>query len=315
MAAELDYSNDRVNYAYAIEHGSVWHGEGQIVPLHSPLHVWKKEAGMEWFAKESVITYTDNEGNTVKFPKKKALYRGDNNAPLSVVGSDYKLVQPPEIIDFFSDVLEAHDMEMSSCGSLFGGRRFFATAKLNNMEIIPGDTINGYLLIATSLDGSFATVAKTTSVRTVCNNTLTMALRESSANVIKVPHSTTFDATKAKLNLGLIEESQYTFIENMRKLASTPCTDIDARKFYTDLYPESDSPIIKNNIDKLYTLYKYGNGSNFAPNTLYNILQGVTDFHSNNQKSRSDSTKFWNSFYGNSEKKKLDAMNKLLDMA
>ena len=126
----------------------------------------------------------------------KALYRSDNNAPLSIVGSDYNIVQPGEVVDFFSDLLESHNMEMSSCGSLFDGRRFFATAKLNDITIIPGDVITGYLLIATSLDGSLATVAKTTSVRTVCSNTLTMAMNEKTANVIKVPHSTQFDASK-----------------------------------------------------------------------------------------------------------------------
>ena len=45
MAHQLDYSNDRVNYAYVKEHGSVWHGEGNILPLHAPLIEWKKEAG------------------------------------------------------------------------------------------------------------------------------------------------------------------------------------------------------------------------------------------------------------------------------
>ena len=320
MAANIDLSNDRVNFAYVAEHGSVWHGTGQVVPLKSSLDVWKKESGLDWVANKSHITFANSQGETDVFPKKKALYRSDNNAPLSVVGSNYNIVQPGEIVDFFSDLLDGHDMEMSSCGSLFEGRRFFATAKLNDIEIIPGDKITGYLLIATSLDGSLATVAKTTSVRTVCSNTLTMAVGEKSANVIKVPHSTSFDASKAKLDLGLIEESQYTFIENMRKLASVSISDKDAFAFYKEMFyskevsAEDQHGTIVNRVDDIMSRFKNGAGAEYGRNTLYNVLQGATDYYSNNIKSRTDSAQFWSSFYGAAENTKLSIQSKLLDL-
>jgi hypothetical protein len=52
------------------------------------------------------------------------------------------------------------------------------------------DVVNGYLLLATSCDGTLATVAMPTTVRVVCNNTLTIALRDG-VGAVKVPHSTT----------------------------------------------------------------------------------------------------------------------------
>lgn len=320
MAANLDYSNDRVNYAYVLEHGSVWHGEGNVLPLHAPLIDWKREAGLEWEAVPSPILFNDSNDMPTVFPDKLALFRSDNNAPLSIVSDSYKIVQPSEVVDFFADLLDVNGMEMSSCGSLFDGKRFFATAKLNDIEVIPGDKITGYLLLATSLDGSMATTAKTTSVRTVCSNTLTMALDEKSVNMIKVPHSTEFNSSKAKLNLGLIEESQYQFIENMKKLASVSVSDKDARKIYNDLFFNPDvaaddqhGTVIKKVNDIMY-LYKYGNGASLGGGTLYNVLQGATDYFSNNIKSRTESAKFWHSFYGNAEKIKLQTQKKLLDM-
>lgn len=318
MAHEIDMSNDRVNFAYVQEHGSVWHGLGQIIPLGSDLDTWKREAGLEWTAEASDIVYMTNTGTGSIFPNKRALYRSDTQEPLSIVSGDYQIVQPSEIVDFFSDLLHNHDMEMSSCGSLFGGKRFFATAKLNDYQIVPGDTITGYLLVATSLDGTLATTAKTTSVRTVCNNTLTMANNESSANVIKVPHSTAFDAERAKLEIGLIQDVQGQFVENMKKLVSVRCSTEDAEKFYQDMFFNKDLAkelqhgTTMKKVSDLMTLYKHGNGAEFGQNTLYNVLQGVTDYYSNNLRSRTDSTKFWSSFYGKGEKMKLEAQDKLL---
>lgn len=320
MAANLDYSNDRVNYAYVLEHGSVWHGEGHILPVNAPLSDWKREAGLEWTAVPSPILFNNGEDMPTVFPDKVALFRSDNNAPLSIVSDSYKIVQPAEVVDFFSDLLDKHDMEMSSCGSLFDGKRFFATAKLNDIEIIKGDKISGYLLLATSLDGSMATTAKTTSVRTVCSNTLTMAMNQKSANMIKIPHSTEFDATKAKLNLGLIEESQAQFIENMRKLASVTVSDTDVRQIYNDMFynkevaAENQHGTVVKKVNDIMYLYKYGNGSEFSKNTMYGVLQGITDFYTNGIKSRTESAKFWHNFYGTAEKIKLESQEKLLKM-
>jgi hypothetical protein len=57
------------------------------------------------------------------------------------------------------------------------------------------DVSNGYILLATACDGTLPT-AQFTSIRVVCNNTLAIALKgqNTSAGVVKVPHSTKFDA-------------------------------------------------------------------------------------------------------------------------
>ena len=62
--------------------------------------------------------------------------------------------------------------------------------------------VTGYLLLATSCDGTLATTATPTTVRVVCNNTLTIALNGAS-QAIRVPHSTSFDPLAIKKQLGL----------------------------------------------------------------------------------------------------------------
>lgn len=321
MSAELDMSNDRVNFAFTGDISQIWHKSGQQVPDDATMEEWKVAAGMTWFAKESPILYNDGNDMPQVFPDKKALFRSDTNAPLSVVGTDYKLVQPSEILDFFHDLLQSHDMKMDTAGCLFGGKRFFASAKLgDNFQIVDGDTIQGYLLLATSLDGTLATTGKCTSVRTVCNNTLSMALNQEVKNMVRVSHKSMFDPNMAKINLGLIEETQAQFIENMRKLANTKVTDLDAQKFYQEYFFNKDVPVdeqhgsVVKKVNDIMTAYQFGQGAEFSRGTLYGVLQGVTDYFTHSVKSRTDDAKFWNSFYG-SDKVKLDVQNKLLEMA
>ena len=106
MAANLDLSNDRVNFAYREDHGTIWHQSGQVIQPDASLAEWKVQSGLEWEAKSSPILFNNSDDIPTVFPDKIALFRSDNNAPLSVVSDSYKIVQPSEVVDFFSDLLD-----------------------------------------------------------------------------------------------------------------------------------------------------------------------------------------------------------------
>ncbi|MCU0188973.1 DUF932 domain-containing protein, partial [Citrobacter freundii] len=96
--------------------------------------------------------------------------------------------------------------ELETAGVLKGGRKFWALARTGQSAALKSkDVSNGYILLATACDGTLATTAQFISIRVVCNNTLAIALRgqNSSAGVVKVPHSTKFDAEKIKQQLGI----------------------------------------------------------------------------------------------------------------
>ncbi|HKK56875.1 DUF932 domain-containing protein [Marinobacter sp.] len=65
------------------------------------------------------------------------------------------------------------------------------------------DQTNAYVLLATACDGTIATTAQFTSIRVVCNETLAVALKGSTANVVKVKHNTAFDADLEKKQPGI----------------------------------------------------------------------------------------------------------------
>jgi phage/plasmid-like protein (TIGR03299 family) len=82
------------------------------------------------------------------------------------------------------------------------------------------DVSNGYILLATACDGTLATTAQFTSIRVVCNNTLAIALKgQNSAGVVKVPHSTKFDAEKVKQQLGISVRTWDEHMYEMKQLS------------------------------------------------------------------------------------------------
>jgi hypothetical protein len=92
------------------------------------------------------------------------------------------------------------------------------------------DTVGSYVFLATSRDGTLATTATPTSIRIACNNTLTIAINRTS-QAIRVPHSTRFDGTEVKRQLGLQVSNWQNFTHEMKLLAERKVTDAEAKQF------------------------------------------------------------------------------------
>jgi len=186
----------------AYRNAEPWHGLGNRLSEGQPLEVWQREAGMEWRILEAPVQYqTGSELHD--FSDQKVLYRSDSQLPLSVVSKRYQVVQPREVLEFYRDLVEVGGFELETAGVLKGGRKLWALAKTGQEAVLRGgDRVKAYLLLATACDGSLATTAQFTSVRVVCNNTLAMAVGDS-AGAVKVRHSTQFDASDVKRQLGV----------------------------------------------------------------------------------------------------------------
>jgi outer membrane receptor for Fe3+-dicitrate len=67
-------------------------------------------------------------------------------------------------------------------------------------------------------------------IRVVCNNTLAIALRgqQGNAGVVKVPHSTQFDAEKVKQQLGISVRAWDEHMYEMKQLSQRKVTQQEA---------------------------------------------------------------------------------------
>ena len=66
-------------------------------------------------------------------PERFVLARNDTGAALSVVSSDYQVVQPKEILEFYRALVEERHYTLENAGSLDGGRKVWALA---NTELV-----------------------------------------------------------------------------------------------------------------------------------------------------------------------------------
>ncbi|MCW0090589.1 DUF932 domain-containing protein [Burkholderia pseudomallei] len=287
--------------AYANE--TPWHGLGNQLAANQPLEVWAKQAGMDWRIEEAEVRFVSGMAGTTlgsiyAFPEQKVLYRSDTKQPLSVVSRRYQVVQPAEIIEFYRDLVECSGYELETAGVLKDGKKLWALAKTGQSAMLKGrDRVNGYLLLATACDGSLATTAQFTSVRVVCNNTLAIALGDSTG-AVKVPHRSQFDAQAVKRQLGIAISSWDGFMARMKALSECKVNDSAAETFFRRVltYPttSASSPVAATNDSAIKTVHQLfagrGKGSDMASaaGTAWGLLNSLTEFVDHQRRARSD---------------------------
>ena len=216
-----------------------WHGLGQQLTKDSTIETWAEESGLDFQLATADVQFTPPasvwngfKAQALPYDGKKVMYRTDSNMPLGLVSSQYKIVQPIEVLEFFRDMVGsiAH---LETAGVLRNGAHYWALAKMDGEFNIAGDKVNQYLLLASSADGSLATQARLTSVRVVCNNTLQLAQR-GKANV-SVRHNSVFKPEAIKAELANSNEAFKTFEQTAKALASIKLGSAKAQSIFTSI--------------------------------------------------------------------------------
>lgn len=313
MAHMIDMSNGRANMAFVGE--KPWHGLGAELEDGASLDQWRIAAGLNWTAEKAVAYYRNarqldsNGKGTLCEAESRIIYRSDTGRELGIASDRYQIVQPLEVLEFFRDLTEKNGMRMETAGSLDGGRRIWALAATGDeFRLMGQDQVKGYVLLATSFDGSMATQAQFTSVRVVCHNTLTVATQSSAKGAIRIPHSTVFDGHSVKLDMGLLHGAWSDFAHRAEAMADRR---LDARaqvEFIIDLIadekekvdPESISTRKRNIIaDILARAQGGGMGSQYrsAQNTVWGVVNAITEYVDHTQ-GRSTETRFASAQFG-----------------
>lgn len=223
MSHELTQTNGRIEFAYAKGSALPWHGLGQEVPENATIEEWRQQAGMDWAIHRAEVQYATchepQPWEVRRVPESHVLFRSDTKAALGLVSSKYQVVQPAEVLEFFRDLVQVGGLELSAAGTIYGGKRFWATAKIG--EASPAalrDKIGGYLLLSTSADGSLATEVRRTTIRVVCRNTLAMASKD--ATSVKVSHRSAWRPEQIKAFMQLNNAAFDAFVQRLTVLAN-----------------------------------------------------------------------------------------------
>ena len=312
MAHEITQRADGFN-EMAFVGETPWHGLGQEIDENSSIEEWQKSAGMDWTINSSPIKF-DAEGNDQLYSGQNVLYRSDTHLPLSVVSNRYKAVQPVEVLEFFRDLIDENGFKINTAGTLRGGKRMWALAETGKFgEVCKGDGVGGFLLLSTSCDRTLATTARFTTVRVVCNNTLTMAVNDKS-NCVSFSHIQQFDHEKVKEKLGTAVASFGSFMDMAKVLQKQKLRQAQAQQFVADLITPlnqvKDSPIEENRAyKKIMALFdSEAKGQELVGYSKWGMLNAVTEYVDHHNPSRNNDARLDSAWFGTGDRLKNRAI-------
>ncbi len=318
MAHEVE----QMAYAGAVP----WHGLGNRINGDASIEEWQQQAGLNWSVSMRPVQYNTEDGlggmSMKTFKDRFVLARDTDNKPYTVVSNRYKPVQPKQVLEFFRDLVRDFDMTIHTAGSLRDGQRIWALAKTGQAYKVMGvDAIDSYLMLATSYDLSFSTVAQFTSVCVVCNNTLQQSFKNHSGRV-KIPHLRSFDeaAVKAELGVGRAQwESFTTMCEALAqvKLDIVKATEVLDKVWKIErekllLQPDPDTVHVSNVID-LFS--GRGIGADVRGATGWGLVNAMTQYIDQNKRARNQSNRLDSAWFGEGFNLKQRAVDETLLLA
>lgn len=326
--ALTERSNGTIEMAYRGE--TPWHGLGQQLEAGQSIDQWIVAAGMDWKIQRSKVRFAtghDAAGRNefAEIPDQHVLMRSDTKAPLGIVSDRYQIVQPRAVLEFFRDLTEGAGFTMETAGTMFGGRRFWALAHIGESAVIKNlaDSVGGYLLLCTGADGTLATTGRFTTVRVVCNNTLSMAMSGKAAqgHESKISHRSVFDPSKMKDELGIARDAFGQWVKAMRELAGETVSYSEAEQLTFALMSAKDwDKSTQEEIATVQTTTGYqkvmalfngegmGSTMNGVAGTRWGWLNAVTEYTDHHIRARSTDNRLDSAWFGNGDKLKTKAL-------
>jgi len=316
MTAEITFTAGKAEIAYTGD--TPWWGGGQKLPLGASHQEWLDAAGMAWTIASDLVRFRAPDGTLLTDPSHVVQFRSDTFAPLGVVGPKFQTVQPREILEYFNNLAHDAGFQLTTAGTLFGGRKFWGQAENGAAAAVldPRDQVKSHLLLATACDGSMSTVAKFVNTRVVCNNTLTLALGENGKQV-KVSHKTQFNADFVNEALGLRAKEQFAVaMERFRAMATARVSPGAMVRATLELYePQAseldEAGVIKalqgRQIGKILNQDLIGKDLDGGAGTVWAWLNAVTQYIDHDNGARTIDRRFQTALFGAGEATKIAA--------
>lgn len=273
-----------------------WHGLGTYVGDEPVLaEEAMRLGGLDWEVKK-VKLYTDE----VEVPEWYGVERSMDKKVLGVVQGRYTLIQNLEAFQFMDAVAGSGALvRYHTAGSLKEGRQVWLLAELTQltMDVVPGDSVQPYLLLALGHDGRLPLKAMYTTVRVVCNNTLNLALRTSKGGVT-IRHTANYAIRKAQAEQILKKASSEVeaFKEVSQELARKQMGAQVWKQFMEDLLPlepdASDRKVARHSeqVAQLTGLFEAGKGQDLpgVSGTAWAALNAITEYSTWHRPTRGD---------------------------
>ncbi|MFQ5503444.1 MAG: DUF932 domain-containing protein [Planctomycetota bacterium] len=166
-----------------------WHGLATVLQDNPSIEDAIREAKLDWDVVEVplqaplVELVPDEAGEiserrtTLEVPGHKAIVRATDRSVLGVVSEAYKPFQNRDAFNWFAPLVQDGTLRIETAGSLQKGRKVWILGRYaEDIEVIDGDKLAPFLLIAIGHDGKMSVRINNTPILVVCMNTARAAL-------------------------------------------------------------------------------------------------------------------------------------------
>ena len=270
MSHEISIQAQGAEIAYAGD--TPWHGLGTRVEGLQTAQEMLIHAHMDWIVSawciEALSPSSPDENNpeTISVPEFRAIVREDTQAILGMVSDRYMPIQNTQAADMVDALVTEGHAHVEVAGALGQGERCWMLARIpGEFEVVKGDAIRPYFLLAWGHDGKHGLAGKLTPIRVVCNNTLTAAGfggkgKWSKSADVYVRHSAAakVNIEEARRALGLVQKQTEATQAAFQALAAK---NLDAKgkkaeKYFGTVFPEPDALTETASLDEKASYYE-----------------------------------------------------------
>jgi phage/plasmid-like protein (TIGR03299 family) len=305
-----------------------WHGLGTVLEAPPTVEAALTHAGLDWTVRLEQL------GRMVSQPigmglipppvftpaNRWAVIRESDDTELGTVGASWRPLQNKVAFTWFQPIVDAGLATLEAAGALRNGSRVWVLAKVVGPadEIVDGDKVERYILLAHGHDGLLAIRCGLTGIRVVCQNTLSAAIN--AETLVRILHHAKAEETLAAAR-EVVTRANGAFdkaAEIYRALAKVKNVTARQLRAYCDaVFPKPEGPKgggdgggsgpadggepeSKSRIfDQVSALYEAGAGTDIpgVRGTAWGAYNAMTEFLTH-ERGRSQDRRVENSFFG-----------------
>ena len=291
MAHNLYIENGEAHMMYAGK--PPWHGLGTQLAGPATSAEAIKAAGLDWKVRKVPLFAIEGTG-VAPIPQYFGVAPEDRwgkpDCPVfGIVGKEYRPLQNSEAFEFFDSIVGQKVAMYHTAGALGKGEHVWILAQLPGMmEITPSDMLEKYVLLSTGHDGRTCVRVILTPVRVVCQNTLTLALKEGEV-IARAYHTRNMDRqlNTAREKVKELLRGFDTMEADFRVMATCKMDTNSAKAYIEKIFPLPENRTDKKAPawileDRANCLHLYHDGiGNHDPaikETLWAAYNGITEY-------------------------------------
>jgi phage/plasmid-like protein (TIGR03299 family) len=305
-----------------------WHGLGvDVSDKDLSTEEMMEKAGVNWTVSKRELFHSKNgtmhtESSIVTdalhISGQQALVRDTDNQFYGIVGKNWH----PNQNDAFFPIVEPYvrdgDLEWNTMGSLNYGQTVWGLLKMKPKFVLFDDDLTElYLLMVNPHQYGKTIHVRSTHIRVVCQNTLSLSLAGSAQVSANQSHREVFDAEQMLDAIGLAEVQLEQYGEMARFLSSHEYRDDSVMDYFSRVFPSmSAKKEYSRNALAAYDLLQSETqpGSEFGRNTWWQAFNTVT-YMTDHVIGRNANNRLNSAWLGSNANRKTKALTSAIDYA